>query len=58
MGKCELGECPVSKTLTYICCLDCELLKLCLEKKYTCIQVLRIRAKVAVDCEEYIEDEI
>jgi hypothetical protein len=56
MGKCELGLCPVSKTLKDICCLDCESLKLCLEKKYTCIQ-----ATTYCDskyCDKYIEDKI
>jgi len=55
MGKCGLGECLVSKNELHICCLDCESLESCLEKSYTCIQVLRIRTKVAVDCDEYIK---
>ncbi len=55
MGKCELGECPVSKTKKDICCLDCESIESCLEKNYTCVQVLHIRAKIAIDCENYLE---
>lgn len=56
MGVCELGECPVSKTLTYICCLDCDNFELCLEKGYTCLKSLRstdVRC-----CDEYIDEYI
>ena len=57
MGKCELGECPQSKTLKDICCLDCDELELCLEKNYVCFHVLRIRAKIITDCDEYVPNE-
>ena len=53
MGKCELGECPQSKTLKDTCCLDCEELELCLEKNYTCKQVLISKTKN--DCGYYID---
>jgi len=58
MGKCELGECPVSKTEKDICCLDCNELELCLEKNYTCLHVLRISAGIIKECENYISDQI
>jgi hypothetical protein len=54
MGKCELGECPQSKTLKDVCCLDCNELKLCLEKGYTCLHTLK--SKITEDCDEYIKD--
>ena len=57
MGKCFLGECPQSKTLKDICCLNCEELELCLEKNYTCLHTLRIRAKIITDCDEYVPNE-
>jgi hypothetical protein len=56
MGKCELGECPQSKIELQICCLDCKTLETCLEKNYTCLQVLRIRAKIATGCENYLKE--
>lgn len=54
MGKCYLGECPVSQTEKDICCLDCDEFEMCLEKKYTCLQVLRSRNKE--DCGEYYDE--
>jgi hypothetical protein len=56
MGKCELGECPQSKTLKDICCLDCNELEMCLEKGYTCLQSLR--SKDVRCCDEYIGNEV
>ena len=56
MGKCELGECPQSKTLKDICCLDCKELELCLEKNYTCLHTLK--SKMVEDCDEYVPDRI
>lgn len=54
MRKCHLGECPASSTKKDICCLDCKEIKLCLEKKNTCLQVLRSKNKD--HCKEYIDE--
>jgi hypothetical protein len=54
MGNCELGECPQSKTLKDICCLDCDEIELCLEKGYTCLQSLKSR--ISEDCDDYIDE--
>jgi hypothetical protein len=56
MGRCELGECPHSKTLKNVCCLDCNELKLCLEKNYTCLYTLR--SKISENCDYYIPNKI
>ena len=56
LGKCNLGECPQSKTLKDICCLDCDELELCIEKNYTCLHTLI--SKMVEDCDEYVLDKI